>query len=123
MKGMANDAANGDNMDFPKLFDDEMIDELLANKDNSLAPRIRTLEELLSELSVSFSRIAKRLTLLVGTSEFDVELTKLIIDDRGGRQGFPPDVLGILLQLSLRHTEKYGKLNPETDTWNSVPIK
>jgi hypothetical protein len=44
MKGMANDAANGDNMDFPKLFDDEMIDELLANKDNSLAPRIRTLE-------------------------------------------------------------------------------
>lgn len=123
MKGMANDAANGDNMDFPKLFDDEMIDELLANKDNSLAPRIRTLEELLSELSVSFSRIAKRLTLLVGTSEFDVELTKLIIDDRGDRQGFPPEVLGILLQLSLRHTEKYGNLSPETDTWNSVPIK
>ena len=123
MKGMANDAANGENMDFPKLFDDEMIDELLANKDNSLAPRIRTLEELLSELSVSFSRIAKRLTLLVGTSEFDVELTKLIIDDRGGRQGFPPGVLGILLQLSLRHTEKYGNLSTETDTWNSVPIK
>ena len=110
-------------MEWPTLFDDITIDNLISipdETDENAPVYIRSIDELLNELAVNFDRISKSLSLLIGTPEFETALTKLIIDDRGGREGFSPEVLGVLLQLSARHTEIYGKLSNSTDVWDKT---
>ena len=62
-------------------------------------------------ISLRFARIADNLTLMLGTAEFEHAMSKLVVDDRGGRQGFPPRVLKELLTLSNLHTARYRHFN------------
>lgn len=67
--------------------------------------------ELLFEIECVYPHISKRLELLIGYPEFEMEMNKLLVPDREGRQGFPKPVLSNLLKLSKLHTEKYGHLS------------
>lgn len=67
--------------------------------------------ELLFEIECVYPRISKRLELLIGYPEFEMEMNNLLVPDREGRQGFPKPVLSNLLKLSKLHTEKYGHLS------------
>jgi tankyrase len=50
-------------------------------------------------LEAQYERILKKIDELWGTDEIDVYFTDLIIDNRGGRKGFPADVLNDILRL------------------------
>ncbi|MET0679805.1 MAG: hypothetical protein ABWZ41_02310 [Burkholderiales bacterium] len=37
---------------------------------------------------------------------------KLIIDDRGGRQGFPPEILSAIMEIARLHAGQFGLVTP-----------
>ena len=56
-----------------------------------------------------FPRIAEKISLMWGYPELQRYLSKIICDERGGRQGFPKPVLAALMEIYRRH----AKLVPE----------
>jgi hypothetical protein len=54
-------------------------------------------------LEANFSRVMGRILELWGTHALDGYLSELMIDTKGGRQGFPPAVISELLILSMVH--------------------
>lgn len=52
-----------------------------------------------SETEKQFPRVARDLVARWRTKEFEPYTYRLIIDDRGSRKGFPPEVLDELLML------------------------
>lgn len=50
-------------------------------------------------LEARFKRVFDRIVAFWGTEELDPLFSDLCIDDRGGRQGFPPDAMGELFVL------------------------
>lgn len=71
------------------------------------------IDSLLSEIELEFPHVAERLSLLLGTKEFEMALSQYIIDHRGNRTGFPKHTMNCLLKLHNCHIEKYGILMPE----------
>ncbi len=61
------------------------MDETVNNAGSSPAPGLTALEE-------KFPRIVKALCELWGKEGYEPYLQSLVFDQRGGRQGFPPDV-------------------------------
>ena len=55
----------------------------------------------------NFPKIAKAIELMWGHPELDAYLSKLIIDERGGRQGFPHEVARALIALHFQHREQF----------------
>jgi hypothetical protein len=56
-----------------------------------------------TELEANFARIAAQITLLWGYPEMDTFFSKLWIDDRGNRAGFPRPVMEDLMFLASLH--------------------
>jgi hypothetical protein len=56
-----------------------------------------------AELEAKYIRIFNRIMELWETVELEEYLSELMVDKRGGRQGFPPDVLNDILTLSRIH--------------------
>lgn len=57
-------------------------------------------ERTVSAIESRFPHIARELCALWQTDQIELYLDSLLIDDRGGRIGFPPDVLDELMFLS-----------------------
>lgn len=80
-------------------------------------------------LESKYGRIFNKIIGLWGSNDLNDFFNELLIDDRGGRQGFPPDVLNDILTLSGIHNELTelkikkdqkalkGKGGPEEDIW------
>jgi hypothetical protein len=66
-----------------------------------------------TELEANFARIASQITLLWGYPEMDTFFSKLWIDDRGNRAGFPKPVMEDLMFLASLHHAAYPQ-NPTT---------
>lgn len=64
-----------------------------------------------------YPRIAAEIRDRWGTEQFDLYLDSLLIDDRGNRSGFPPDVAEALLTLSSEHTRRYPR-SASQDPWH-----
>jgi hypothetical protein len=62
----------------------------------SVAPYLTVLEE-------KFPRILDSITTMWGSQELNAFFRKLTIDDRGGRQGFPPDAWEEIQTMWLLH--------------------
>lgn len=62
-----------------------------------------------SAVEKRFPRIAEKIVLMWGATEFPQYLTSLMIDKRGDRQGFPFDVLEELMFLNEMHDSRLGK--------------
>lgn len=74
---------------------------------------------LLFEIGCEYPHISKRLELLVGYPEFEMEMEKLLIPNRTDRQGFSKTAMSALLKLSNLHIEKYGHLHkPPECVWS-----
>lgn len=67
-----------------------------------------------------FPRIARSIETLWGHRELDNYLTNLILADRDGREGFPPEILGALLKLANQHTAQFRFPTPE-ESWATGP--
>lgn len=60
-------------------------------------------------LAAAFPRIADRIALLDGAPELAVRyLEKLMIDDRGGRDGFPVEIARELMRLRVHYGDRAG---------------
>ena len=80
----------------------------------------KELDDLLRVISEGgFDRIAKAIATLWGDKACDEYLDKLVMDDRGNRQGFPKEVLSALMKLSVTHHQKFA--HKSNDIWTSVP--
>lgn len=104
-------------LEWPNLFFEEEIVNPPDLPDQFTVLPEKSVGELLAELSQRYEKVAMRLILCEGTPEFEMEMNKLLIDDRHGRQGFPPEVMAILLKLSVAHTKEFGNLLNPDDVW------
>ena len=102
---------------WPNIFFEDEIIQPPDLPDQFTKPPKKTIPELLSEIALEYPKVATRLMLCLGTPEFEMEMNKLLIDDRHGRQGFPPDIMKLLLLLSSTHTEQFGHLLNPSDIW------
>lgn len=58
-------------------------------------------------LENAFPRIASIVRDKWGKRVLDDYFAKLVVDDRGGRQGFPPDVLSAIMEIARLHGEQH----------------
>jgi ankyrin repeat protein len=65
--------------------------------------------------------ILERIAQLWGTSQIDQYLQELLLDTRGGRQGFAPEVMSDLMFLHGLHVE--AKEAPATDVWGDEAVR
>jgi uncharacterized protein len=75
-------------------------------------------------LETQFDRILVKLETLWGTSLADVYLSELIIDRRGGRQGFPEAVLGDLIRIcEFRELQSFRSVERKEDAIEQLRIR
>ena len=58
-------------------------------------------------IAQNFPRIAQQIQMLWGKSALDEYFAKLVIDERGGRAGFPFDVLQAILEVAALHRARF----------------
>lgn len=94
----------------------------------TLAPIFKGKEDLYPvALEGKFARVFNNIMKRWGTTQCDDYLEDLIVDKRGGRQGFPPDVAGDIVRLSKVHARfmevRAAQLAPKGDPWKDEQIK
>jgi hypothetical protein len=110
-------ASYNPNLSFPPLFSDEEIER----RRTPLPDRVLPSYDPWPPLEAKYPRIAETVRDLWGKPELDRYLDRLLIDERGGRQGFPPEVLEALLALSRQHGERFGFPPPAVEDWKLGP--
>jgi hypothetical protein len=61
----------------------------------------------MTALEEKFPRITSAITLLWGNPEMDTYFSRITVDDRGDREGFPPEVMSDILFLATLHSDAY----------------
>lgn len=108
---------------FPSASDEER-DTHVAQSDRVIPPLEKqpTDKELvdaaIATLKAEFPRIHQKLIPLWGSAQGEAYLDSLIVDERGNRQGFPPDVMRSLLVLQRVHFELFGTFK-RVDPWDT----
>jgi uncharacterized protein len=69
------------------------------------------------KLEEKFARIAQKIAELWDSPLIDSYFAELLIDDRGNRKGFPPEIAGEIFALSSAHGEIRNKRDEEADVW------
>jgi hypothetical protein len=93
--------------DIPKLFDGDEIEALVRERQRAHEANT-PVKHPWPVVAEHFPRVAQAIFDLWGSPECDTYLTRLIIDDRGSRAGFPAEVLRALLDLSQQHQGQFG---------------
>lgn len=78
-------------------------------------------DEAVAAVKMKFPRIHQSIVSLWGTAQGEAFLDGLIVDERGGRQGFPPDAMQALLLLQRVHFQKFGTFK-KVEPWEIVKI-
>jgi ankyrin repeat protein len=76
-----------------------------------------------SQLDARHPRILERIAQLWGTSQLETYLQELLIDNRGGRQGFAPEVMSDLMFLHGLHLDCREQPSAPTDVWGDTPVR
>jgi hypothetical protein len=104
---------------YPPLFFDEEIEQRRTPLPDRGPPNY----DPWPTLEARFPRIAETVRDLWGKPELDRYLERLLIDDRGSRHGFPPEVVEALLTLSRRHGERFGVPPTVAEDWKIGPLR
>jgi hypothetical protein len=75
--------------------------------------------EIASDISLiveKYARIGDRITLLWGSAELQTYLNNLILDERGGREGFPPPIASAILRIYTAHSKLI--VEDHKNVWN-----
>lgn len=110
-------------LEFPSLFSgDDLDSQYLAQQKqaNDASTKSKEAYYPLPIVQARFPRIAEVIQSMWGTPELDGYFDKLLIDERGDRAGFPPDVVHALFTLSREHIEKFRFRTP-SDIWTGAP--
>lgn len=70
-------------------------------------------------LESKFPRVFNKIMSLWDSPEIDAYFMDLVVDTRGGREGFPPDVATEIVHLSLVHAAHHKSLQKQ-DVWESA---
>jgi len=71
-----------------------------------------------------FGRVFAKIMELWGTTQLDPYLSELMIADKEGRQGFPPEVMSELIFLSMFHDEYLArKIENGGDIWANEEVR
>jgi hypothetical protein len=80
-----------------------------------------TIQSSKTTLEERFPRIVDSIVLMWGNKEMDTFFQKIMMDDRGDRQGFPPEVMSDLMFLSQLHNTAYPFQNAsDTRYYNGI---
>ena len=60
-----------------------------------------------TEIEKDFPRIVTAITLLWGNPEMDTYFNRITVDERGDREGFPPEVMSDIMFLAGLHVLAY----------------
>jgi len=75
-------------------------------------------------LEQKYERILQKIDALWDTAEIDAYFTDLVIDARGGRQGFPKDVLNdILILRDFRETERFREAESHVEAIRELEFR
>lgn len=80
-----------------------------------------------THLETGYPRVFNEIINKWGSPELEAYLEDLFMDKRGGRQGFPPDVMNDILTLSRIHEHvqnlKMAGVRKKEDIWGHEPIR
>jgi hypothetical protein len=109
-----------DNSGKHAIRDDTPLPELFTNDDIESLPRPVTArseeEPPFVTVKRDYPRVANAIEMTWGHRELEDYLRKLIMPDRGDREGFPKPVLAALLKLYRQHTTQFS-FAQATDAW------
>ncbi|TAK52735.1 MAG: hypothetical protein EPO27_00610 [Betaproteobacteria bacterium] len=78
-------------------------------------------------LEAKYSRVFNNIMKYWGSEKCDEYFADLLVDKRGGRQGFPPDVASDIAKLSRVHTRlmevRAARLAPAGDPWKNEQVR
>jgi hypothetical protein len=86
--------------------------KIISNQEAVPAKRISA--EIAADVKIvieKFPRIGNRIVLLWGTPDLQNYLNTLIVDERGGRAGFPPPIASAILRIHSEHALIVSKGN------------
>jgi hypothetical protein len=75
-----------------------------------------------AKLEQAYPRILNNILVFWGTKEMPDYFTQLMVTDREGRAGFPPEVATEIMRLSLIHASQYGSQKKD-DVWDVATDK
>ncbi len=101
-------------LEFPELMGEHTLTRAAAEQWKKLreAERIMERPNPWPIIERGFPRIAATIREQWGKRWLDDYLAKLVIDERGGRQGFPIDVLSAIMEVARLHAEQFELTNP-----------
>jgi hypothetical protein len=105
---------------FPTLMNDDEIDQAsIARRRDPHDPFRR--EEKPNPWPIieqRYPRIAATIRDLWGKRALDVYFNQLVVDERGGREGFHPDVLAAILEVARLHSQRFS-LDTAVSPWEA----
>jgi len=103
---------------FPSIMSDEELGDAIAARRQEIYDPFRRQEkpDPWPLIERRFPRIAATIRELWGKRALDEYFNKLVVDERGDRVGFPPDVLDAILEIARLHAERF-ELNDPLGPW------
>lgn len=101
-------------IEFPPLMGDQTLTRAVSERWKALreAERQKERPDPWPIIEQRFPRIAATIRERWGKRALDDYFGKLVIDDRGGRQGFPPEVLAAIMEVARLHADQFGLATP-----------
>ncbi len=101
-------------IEFPPLMGDQTLTRAVSARWKALheAERRKERPDPWPIIEGRFPRIAATIRAGWGKRALDDYFGKLVIDDRGGRQGFPMEVLSALMEVARLHADQFGLKTP-----------
>ena len=105
---------NGQALDLPPIMDDSQVEAAAADRRQEPHNQYKRKErpDPWPIIAARFPRIAETIRRDWGKRALDDYFAKLVVDDRGSRQGFPEDVLTAILEVARLHAEQYRFAKP-----------
>jgi len=105
---------NGEALELPALMSDNEIEDATTERRRELHNQYERKErpDPWPIIERQFPRIAATIRDQWGKRSLDDYFAKLVVDDRGSRQGFPPDVLVAIMEVARLHSEQYRFAKP-----------
>lgn len=100
--------------DFPQLMEMDVLENELILP--NMRKPLNDLEEVFNSaeiIKIIYPRIYERIEATWGSTELDLYFNRLIIDDRGNREGFPKEVLNALLILAKANRKEFAEIKEE----------
>jgi hypothetical protein len=101
-------------LEYPPLMGDQTLTRAMGARWQALreAERQKDRPDPWPVIACRFPRIAETIRERWGKRVLDDYLAKLVIDERGDRQGFPMDVLWAIMEVARLHAAQFGLTAP-----------